>query len=123
VKTVFLLTLCTGLALAQSAGRPEWKVPDDAASKPSPLSNKPELAAGGKKIFAKSCAVCHDAGEKQKGPHLASAVVQSETDGALFWKISNGNSRTGMPTFSSLPDAQRWQLVVYIRSLAAANQR
>lgn len=108
--------------MAQSADRPEWKAPADAAARQNPLKDKPELAAGGKKIFSKSCAVCHDAGEKQKGPHLASDAVQGESDGALFWKISNGNSRSGMPAFSSLPDAQRWQLVLYIRSLAAAKQ-
>ena len=40
--------------------------------------------------------------------------------GALFWRMSNGNSRKGMPSFSSFPEAQRWQLVLYIRSLKKA---
>jgi mono/diheme cytochrome c family protein len=120
VRIISLIALCSVMALAQSGERPAWKAPADAAAKQNPLNNKPELAAGGKKIFAKSCAVCHDAGEKQKGPHLASDAVQSESDGALFWKISHGNSRSGMPTFSSLPDAQRWQLVLYIRGLATS---
>ena len=122
MKAVLLIVLFSGFAFAQTAEHAAWNAPADAAAKQNPLKDKPQLAAGGKKIFAKSCAMCHDAGEKQKGPHLASDAVQSDSDGALFWKISNGNSRTGMPTFSSLPDAQRWQLVLYIRSLAAAKQ-
>ena len=44
-----------------------------------------------------------------------SADVQVQTDGALFWKISSGNTRAGMPTFSFLPEPQRWQLVLYLR--------
>jgi mono/diheme cytochrome c family protein len=119
VRALAIILIFGGLALAQSAERPEWTAPADAAAKPNPFRDKPELAAGGRKVFAKSCAMCHDAGDKQKGPVLSSDAVQKESDGALFWKISNGNSRTGMPTFSMLPDAQRWQLVLYIRSLAA----
>jgi hypothetical protein len=43
--------------------------------------------------------------------------VQRQTDGVLFWKISNGNTSRGMPSFSKLPELQRWQLVLYIRTL------
>jgi mono/diheme cytochrome c family protein len=118
MRTACLLLLSACFAVAQSGERPPWTVPAAAAAKQNPLKNKPELAAGGQKIFAKSCASCHDNGDKQLGPKLSSAAVQSETDGALFWKISNGNSRSGMPSFGSLPDAQRWQLVLYIRTLA-----
>jgi hypothetical protein len=44
--------------------------------------------------------------------------VQSQRDGALFWKISTGNTREGMPAFSFLPEPQRWQLVLHVRGLA-----
>ena len=117
-----LTLLCATFAVAQSGE--EWKAPADAASKKNPIAGKPELAAGGKKIFTKTCAVCHDSGSStQKAPRFSSDVVQKESDGALFWKISNGNTRSGMPSFSSLPDAQRWQLVLYIRSLAQSSAK
>jgi hypothetical protein len=32
--------------------------------------------------------------------------VRSQSDDALFWKISGGDTREGMPTFSFLPEAQ-----------------
>jgi mono/diheme cytochrome c family protein len=42
--------------------------------------------------------------------------VKKQTDGALYWKISNG--RGNMPPYKeALSDEQRWQLVVYLREL------
>ena len=114
---ILVLLLCPVIAASQTADRPAWNAPAEAAKKNNPLKDKPELAAGGKKLFAKHCAMCHDAGEKQVGPHLSSPFTQKQSDGELFWKISSGNSRAGMPSFSSLPDTQRWQLVLYLRTL------
>ncbi len=48
--------------------------------------------------------------------------VQEQSDGALFWKITNGNPDRGMPSFSQLPELQRWQLVLYLRKLGAGKQ-
>lgn len=122
-----LLLAVTLLAAVSAAGQnaPEWKAPEAAAKKENPLKAKPELAAGGEKIFGRTCVVCHGdvkKGGNGKGPDLASEAVQQESDGALFWKMTNGNSRTGMPSFSSLPEGQRWQLVLYIRSLGAKTE-
>jgi mono/diheme cytochrome c family protein len=117
---VFLLIAnlaLAGVAFAQLA-KEAWHAPTNAATKTNPLAGKPNLAMGGQKLFSKNCAVCHDAGEEQKGPHLALPVTQKQSDGELFWKISSGNARSGMPSFSSLPEGQRWQLVLYIRTLA-----
>ena len=43
-------------------------------------------------------------------------AVQKQTDGEIFWKISNG--RGAMPPWKHLPEKERWELVNYIRSLA-----
>jgi hypothetical protein len=43
--------------------------------------------------------------------------VQAQSDGALFWKISSGNTHSGMPAFSFLPEPQRWQLVLRLRHM------
>ena len=96
-----------------------WVAPSRAAAKPNPLPDRPELAAGGHKIFVERCAQCHgeDAQGTNRAPNLLSARVQAQSDGALFWKISSGDTRRGMPTFSFLPATQRWQLVLYLRRL------
>lgn len=125
MRTVSLIMLaCCAIAFAQQAKPvdPDWAVPAKAAGQPNPLSGKPELAAGGRKIFERTCAQCHGDRKRERknnAPDLGLPAVQQETDGALFWRISNGNSRNGMPSFSSFPEAQRWQLVLYIRSLAS----
>jgi len=39
----------------------------------------------------------------------------------LFWKMTNGNPDRGMPSFSKLPELQRWQIVLYLRTLKPAD--
>jgi mono/diheme cytochrome c family protein len=48
-----------------------------------------------------------------------SARVAGATDGELAWLMKNGNPWKGMPAWSSLPDAERWQLVAYVKSINA----
>ena len=108
------------VAAAQIPGHdPDWIVPAPASSRANPLANRPGVAAGGRKIFEQRCAACHgrDGSGTPKGPDLTQLPVQAQTDGELFWRISSGNARAGMPTFSYLPEAQRWQLVLHVRTL------
>jgi mono/diheme cytochrome c family protein len=99
----------------------KWHAPAKAAIRKNPLASSPELSAGGKKIFLRDCAECHQpdgSGLIEKhSADLRSPVVQVLSDGALFWKITNGNPRRGMPSFSRLPENQRWQLVLFLRTL------
>jgi hypothetical protein len=41
--------------------------------------------------------------------------VAAATDGELFWLLKNGYH--GMPRWTRLPEAERWQIVGYLRSL------
>lgn len=98
---------------------PEWVAPETSSERVNPLARRPELAAGGRKLFLHRCSTCHgDNGRgSDRGPDLSSSDVQGQTDGALFWKIGGGNTHTGMPSFSFLPEPQRWQLVMHLRVL------
>ncbi len=98
---------------------PGWQAPADAAEKPNPLAGNPKAVAGGRKLFERHCVQCHgsDGRGLRQAADLQLPVVQAQPDGALFWKITNGNLRRGMPSFSGLPEMQRWQLVLHIRSL------
>jgi mono/diheme cytochrome c family protein len=100
---------------------PEWRAPADASAKGNPLAARPEVPAGGKKLFLRECSECHgpDGGglTRKHSADLHLPVVQDQSDGALFWKITNGNPDRGMPSFSKLPELQRWQLVLHLRTL------
>jgi mono/diheme cytochrome c family protein len=101
-----------------------WRAPQEALSLTNPLAERPEMAAGGKKLFLRHCAECHgeDGGGKRKAADLQLPVVQEQSDGVLFWKITNGNPRGKMPSFSRLPEKQRWQLVMFLRTLTAESE-
>ena len=97
----------------------DWIAPAGQASRVNPFTARADAAAGGRKIFRQRCASCHgdDGRGTRKAPDLTERDVHAQTDGALFWKISHGNARAGMPAFSFLPEPQRWQLILHLRSL------
>jgi len=86
-----------------------WQPPAEAAARPNPLAQRPETAAGGGKLFLRHCAECHgdDGGGLKRAADLQLPAVQEQSDGALFWKITNGNRGPGMPSFSRLPELQK----------------
>jgi mono/diheme cytochrome c family protein len=47
-----------------------------------------------------------------------SVKVQAESDGEIFWKISNG--RGAMPPWKHLAENDRWALIRYLRSLGGS---
>ena len=104
---------------------PNWQPPPEAIHRQNPLAGRPKLAAGGRKLFLRHCAECHGEdgqGLKKNAADLQLPVVQKQSDGALFWKITNGNQSRGMPTWSQLPELQRWQLVLFLRTLRQAEE-
>jgi len=98
------------------------KAPEKARAKANPLENDAEAPVAGRILFAQRCAECHgDTAEGgKKGPSLRAAEVQNAQPGAIFWILTNGVVRKGMPVWSKLPEPQRWQLVAYIKSLGVA---
>lgn len=105
---------------------PNWQAPPQATAKPNPLAGKSNAVGGGRKLFQRNCVECHGpegTGVKNNSADLQLPVVQDQSDGTLFWKITNGNARRGMPSFSGLPELQRWQLVLYLRTLAKPERK
>jgi mono/diheme cytochrome c family protein len=98
------------------------KVPEKARTRPNPLEHDPDAVAAGAKLYEQHCSECHGvkASGTKRGPSLRKEPVEHATPGALFWILSNGVVRHGMPDWSKLPEQQRWQLVLYLKSLGAA---
>jgi mono/diheme cytochrome c family protein len=108
------------------AQTPSWAAPTEANSLENPLKGNEKATQAGKKLYTQLCAICH--GNKGKGDGVAGMalkprpanfikdIVQKQTDGAIYWKMTEG--RAPMAAYkSSLTEEQRWQLVNYIRSL------
>lgn len=119
-----LLGFCFNIAVSQPRKFPS---PPSADAVANPLKGNDQATLEGKKVYTMYCVTCH--GVKGKGDGIAapglakppadhtSDFVQKQTDGAIFWIITQGNSP--MPTYkTTLTETQRWQVVNYIRTLA-----
>jgi len=101
------------------------KAPEKARNRANPMENDSDSIAAGRLLFEDHCAECHGATAeggkgRKKGPSLRVPEVQNATPGTLFWLLTNGVVRKGMPVWSRLPEPQRWQLVRYLKSLGVA---
>jgi mono/diheme cytochrome c family protein len=101
-------------------------------SERNPLAVNAETLADGKEAFTHFCVACHGMDGQNTGvpfadkmsppvPSLASAEVQSYTDGQLKWVIDNGIWPSGMPgSRGTLSDEEIWSIVIYLRHLPPA---
>jgi mono/diheme cytochrome c family protein len=122
-----MCTFAVGRVAAQQTEPAPWVTPDDAKKVKNPVPSNQESLSGGEQLFTDNCVLCH--GEKGMGDGPGAKTIKvkpanftdpklqaSETDGALFWKMTNG--RGPMPSWrDTLSDQERWQLVDYIRKL------
>lgn len=92
------------------------KAPAKARAMHNPFSEDADAKAAGAKLFADHCAQCHgmSAGGGRRGPSLRVPAIEQAEPGELFWILSNGVVRRGMPDWSRLPEAERWQIVTYL---------
>jgi mono/diheme cytochrome c family protein len=101
------------------------KAPDKFRSKQNPLKNDPEAIAAGGNLYERHCAECHGSkaeGRRKRGPSLLLSEVPSAEPGAIFWILTNGVVRRGMPVWSKIPEPQRWQLVTFLKSLGTPSR-
>jgi mono/diheme cytochrome c family protein len=120
----FVLVLSIpALVLAEADGKWLHRVPDEDHARHSPYTGQQQAAEAGKVIFAENCAKCHgaDANGRRNRPSLRSERIRHATDGDLSWMLRNGNPYKGMPSWSSLPEQQRWQIIAYLRTLPATH--
>jgi mono/diheme cytochrome c family protein len=129
--------LIASVAFAQQENAPSFKYQQDARvyealskapqkilAKRNPFEKDPEAIPAGQNLFAQHCSECHgNTGDgSKKAPSLRAEEVQNAAPGAIFWILTNGVVRRGMPVWSKLPEPQRWQLVSFIKSLGPSSQ-
>jgi mono/diheme cytochrome c family protein len=128
VKFEFLIVLAL-LIVAETkciAQEISWVAPEYSNSLKNPFAGNQKATDDGKEAFDQMCVLCHGLKGEGNGEagltlerHPANFLalnVKSQTDGAIFWKITNGKAPMAS-YFEILTDDQRWKLVNYIREL------
>lgn len=104
-----------------------WPVPAADKAKKNPVASSAESIKAGKELWSTFCKSCHGAkglGDGTKAAQLKTepgdfslASFQSQTDGEMFYRLSEG--RDDMPASKKkVPDEEdRWNLVNFMRTL------
>jgi mono/diheme cytochrome c family protein len=117
-----ILAIALGATVSfAAASSSRWQhVPPKEHAQANPLGRQPEAAAAGALVYREHCQQCHKAdaqGDGHRRPSLRSERLRSASDGDIEWFLRQGDLGHGMPSWSSLPQAQRWQVVAYLRSI------
>jgi len=124
-KNLWMLTagllLSATFLFGATVGDGAWKtrVPDKDRTRDNPYDSQANAVAAGAKLFRQNCSSCHggEATGMNRRPNLHSERIRTSTPGELEWLLKNGSMRNGMPSWSRLPEQQRWQIVSYLKSL------
>jgi len=114
---LFLVLTCPILR----AETPVRSAPARSSSKTNPFNDDEVARRAGAKLFSRECAPCHGAKAEGigKAPPLRQPEVYQAAPGVLFWVLKNGSIFHGMPSFAHLPEAQRWEIITFLRALNA----
>lgn len=117
-----IFSLLLGISVAGFAiTSNRWeRVPAKDHTRTNPMRDKPDAVSAGALIYKDRCMDCHKAnaeGDGRKRPSLRSERIRQASDGDLEWFLRQGDLRSGMPSWSSMPETQRWQVIAYLRSI------
>ena len=125
--------LCCSFAVvaslvAQSSTAPKKGGNPEAAKIKNPVAATPESLSAGKRSYQRLCGKCH--GPEGKGDGTAATGAQppdltdaqwdfGSSDGELFSVIHDGTSKDMEGYKDRMSDAEIWNVVNYVKSLAA----
>ena len=122
-----VLFASTLVVLGEERSKEKWSAPAAEAQKKNPVAATESSLAAGRKIYSKTCVMCHGKTGDADGPavielnihpaKLSDPKLATESDGSLFWKITTGNKP--MPAYGKrISETDRWNLVNYVRTLS-----
>lgn len=124
-----LALICLSIGLA-AFHRTPWVVPPEAKERKNPLNPADVNLNSARQVYIDHCSNCHGDTGKGDGSEammydptpsdLTDAAKMSKlTDGEIYYQVTEG--RKPMPSFRKrLTEDQRWQMVIFVRSLAGA---
>ncbi len=101
-------------------------IPEVEKNRKNPVPDVPAAVESGRSLFASQCAMCHGAKADGRGdlarelklrvPDLTDPQRQkTRTDGEWFYIVGHGH--LNMPAEKRLVDQQKWEMILYLRSL------
>jgi mono/diheme cytochrome c family protein len=125
MKTILISITILFLVIKGYSQTTDWVAPTEANSIKNPITSTQDGLKEAKKVYTQQCAICHgDAGNgngiagaalKPKPASFTSDKFSSQTDGAIFWKLTNG--KPPMAAYNQmLTLEQRWQMINFIRT-------
>jgi mono/diheme cytochrome c family protein len=126
VAVLFTVLIASArVALSEEQSKEKWSAPATEAQKKNPVAASESALAAGRKLYSKTCTMCHGKTGDADGPAVIELNIHpaklsdpklNESDGSLFWKITTG--KKPMPAYRKrLSETDRWNLVNYIRTL------
>lgn len=128
VRMLMVVFFCGGILMMGHTQKPvKWVAPEKAKAVKNPLAGDAASVSTGKELYAKHCKSCHGKEGLGDGPKASSLdascgdftskAFQSQTDGEIFFKITQGKDK--MPAYGkTIPeDADRWALVNFLRKM------
>jgi len=112
VLSVLAISLaCTAAANLFAAQAPPAK---------NPLEGNSDAIRGGMGLYRARCADCHGVDARGvRAPDITQVWASGRTDAGLFKTIKEGVPGTEMPANPRVQDAEAWQILAYLRTLAA----
>ena len=125
VLLILLGTLGAWSVVAAVQSVSNWTAPEEAKEVENIVEANADSIKKGKDTYGLACAMCHGSEGAGDGPMsadmepkpsvLSKDTIGNESDGELFWKISNG--KAPMMSFEAmLPEEDRWNVVNFIRT-------
>lgn len=122
---MFIFGALTGFSPFE--GQKPWPVPDKYKTMKNPVKSDAASIATGKALWNTHCKSCHGSkglGDGSKAAQLktepgnfSTSAFQSQPDGSMFYKTTEG--RDDMPSFKKkiADDDDRWALVNFMKTL------
>jgi cytochrome c oxidase cbb3-type subunit III len=86
----------------------------------NPLEGNADAVKYGQGLFRSRCADCHGMDARGiRGPDITQVWASGRTDDGLFKTIKGGVPNTEMPASPRISDSEAWQILAYLRTLAA----